>query len=60
MPLEILTENPKWDFPIYKVLANNDTGQASGNQGGMASCMPVRASQKPIFGIVLATHSIAF
>ena len=33
--LATLLEDPKWDAPFFKVLAMNDTGAASGHQGGM-------------------------
>jgi len=35
MTLRCLITSPEWDFPIFKVLANNDTGNASGHQGGI-------------------------
>jgi putative restriction endonuclease len=33
--LECLRVSVEWDFPIFKVLANNDTGCALGHQGGI-------------------------
>jgi putative restriction endonuclease len=33
--LECLRVSEEWDFPIFKVLANNDTGCAPGHQGGI-------------------------
>ncbi len=35
MPLICLLPSTDWDFPIFKVLANNDTGAAAGHQGGV-------------------------
>ncbi len=35
MSLHNLINDPEWDCPIYKKLAHNDTGRASGHQGGM-------------------------
>lgn len=35
MTLRCLIASPEWDFPIFKVLANNDTGTAKGHQGGV-------------------------
>ena len=35
MTLHCLTLSPEWDFPVFKELANNDTGAASGNQAGV-------------------------
>lgn len=35
MTLMALTSSPDWDLPFFKVLANNDTGAASGHQGGI-------------------------
>lgn len=35
MALMALTSSPDWDLPFFKVLANNDTGAASGHQGGI-------------------------
>jgi putative restriction endonuclease len=32
---EYVRESDHWDFPIFKVLANNDTGAAPGHQGGI-------------------------
>jgi putative restriction endonuclease len=35
MALRCLTTSLEWDFPIFKVLASNDTGSARGHQGGV-------------------------
>ena len=35
MSVSHLLEEEDWDAPFFKVLANNDTGQAAGHQGGM-------------------------
>lgn len=35
MTLMALISSPDWDLPFFKVLANNDTGAASGHQGGI-------------------------
>lgn len=35
MALFALIEDPDWDFPFFKVLANNDTGAARGHQAGI-------------------------
>ena len=35
MPLICLVASTDWDFPIFKILANNDTGAAAGHQGGV-------------------------
>lgn len=35
MTLICLTPQPEWDAPIFKILANNDTGNAPGHQGGI-------------------------
>ena len=35
MPLNCLIPSPDWDNAIFKVLANNDTGNAKGHQGGI-------------------------
>jgi len=35
MSLNCLRRTPEWDSPIFKVLANNDTGNARGHQGGI-------------------------
>jgi len=40
--LNCLNASPDWDFPIYKVLANNDTGAARGHQGGIVIPKDIR------------------
>lgn len=35
MALNCLNTSIEWDLPIFKVLANNDTGSAPGHQGGI-------------------------
>jgi hypothetical protein len=35
MALNCLDKSPEWGSPIFKVLANNDTGSAPGHQGGV-------------------------
>jgi putative restriction endonuclease len=42
MALIALTSSPDWDLPFFKVLANNDTGAASGHQGGIVIPMELR------------------
>ena len=34
MTLHCLAASPEWDSPLFKTLAHNDTGAASGNQAG--------------------------
>lgn len=35
MTLDCLNGSPAWNWPAFKVLANNDTGSAPGHQGGI-------------------------
>lgn len=35
MSLIKFLQDPKWDSPFFKILANNDTAHASGHQGGV-------------------------
>ena len=35
MSLQSILADPAWDAPFFKLLANNDTGAASGHQGGV-------------------------
>jgi putative restriction endonuclease len=42
MALIALTPSSDWDLPFFKVLANNDTGAASGHQGGIVIPMELR------------------
>jgi putative restriction endonuclease len=35
MKLERMLSDAEWDAPFFKVLAHNDTGRATGHQGGM-------------------------
>ena len=35
MALNCLDKSSEWGSPIFKVLANNDTGSAPGHQGGV-------------------------
>jgi putative restriction endonuclease len=39
MTLHCLVTSSEWDSPFFKILANNDTGAASGNQAGFV--MPI-------------------
>lgn len=43
MTLRCLLKTPEWDFPFFKVLANNDTGNARGHQGGIVIPKDLRA-----------------
>lgn len=45
MTLRCLAPSPDWDFPVFKELATNDTGAASGNQAGVL--IPI--SLRPFF-----------
>ncbi|MGA7749948.1 MAG: HNH endonuclease [Gallionella sp.] len=42
MTLIALISSTDWDLPFFKVLANNDTGAASGHQGGIVIPMELR------------------
>lgn len=54
MALIALAPSTDWDLPFFKVLANNDTGAASGHQGGIVIPMDLR----PFFpGLSGATSS---
>lgn len=54
MALMALTLSPDWDLPFFKVLANNDTGAASGHQGGIV----IPKDLRPFFpGLSGATSS---
>lgn len=48
MALRCLATSPEWDFPIFKVLANNDTGSSKGHQGGVV----VPKELRPFFPIL--------
>jgi putative restriction endonuclease len=37
-----LIDDPAWDAPFFKRLANNDTGNAPGHQGGIVVPMELR------------------
>ncbi len=43
MTLHYLTPSHEWDSPIFKVLANNDTGSAKGHQGGVVIPKEIRS-----------------
>ena len=43
MALTALTEDADWDFPFFKVLANNDTGAARGHQAGIVIPIDLRS-----------------
>ncbi len=42
MTLRCLVTSPEWDSPFFKILANNDTGAASGNQAGFVIPIELR------------------
>ncbi|WP_211116152.1 HNH endonuclease [Methylophaga sp. SB9B] len=48
-----LFSSPDWDFPIYKVLADNDTGNSLGHQGGVL----IPKDLRPFFPGLLGTTS---
>lgn len=52
MALRCLTDSADWDFPIFKVLANNDTGNARGHQGGVVIPKDLRQFFPVLFGTV--------
>lgn len=55
MPLMCLIPSFEWDSAIFKKLANNDTGAASGNQAGVVIPIPLR----PYFpGLLNSTSSL--
>ena len=55
MALRCLEPSSEWDFPFFKVLANNDTGAASGNQAGVVIPIPLRPFFPGLSGPVSAT-----
>lgn len=55
MALRCLIASPEWDYPIFKVLANNDTGSASGHQGGVVIPKDLRPFFPGLTGSVSAT-----
>lgn len=54
MALRCLITSPEWDFPIFKVLANNDTGNAKGHQGGVVVPKDLRPFFPGLTGAVSA------
>ena len=58
-----------WDHPFFKVLAKNDTGQASGHQSGLVVPIPIQqylpiipgepCKEKPSIAIPLTAHLYA-
>ena len=55
MALICLTTSGDWDSPIFKVLANNDTGNARGHQGGVV----IPKDLRPFFPGLAGTTSAA-
>jgi len=55
MALYCLNHSPEWDFPFFKVLANNDTSSARGHQGGIV----VPIALRPFFPGLTGTVSKA-
>jgi putative restriction endonuclease len=56
MALIALTPTTDWDFPIFKVLANNDTGNAPGHQGGIVIPKDLRNFFPGLIGTVSSTQ----
>jgi putative restriction endonuclease len=54
MALSCLSTSPEWDFPIFKVLANNDTGNAPGHQGGVVIPQDLRKFFPGLTGAISA------
>lgn len=52
MTLMALTSSPDWDLPFFKVLANNDTGAASGHQGGVVIPKVLRPFFPGLSGVI--------
>ena len=49
--ISALLANPEWDAPFFKVMANNDTGAASGHQGGAVIPKDLRQYFPSLVGI---------
>lgn len=56
MALSCLSTSPEWDFPIFKVLANNDTGNAPGHQGGVVIPQDLRKFFPGLTGAISAVN----
>lgn len=56
MALRCFIPSPEWDFPFFKVLANNDTGAASGKQAGVVIPIELRRFFPGLSGPVSATN----
>lgn len=56
MLLRCLVHSPEWDFPVFKVLANNDTGNAAGHQGGVVIPKELRIFFPGLTGTVSAAN----
>lgn len=54
MALHCLVPSSDWDFPIFKVLASNDTGTARGHQGGVVIPKELRLFFPGLSGTVSA------
>jgi signal transduction histidine kinase len=55
MPSKSRTEHLNWERPIFKVLANNDTGNAPGHQGGIVVPAALRRYFPPLSNSTSAT-----
>jgi len=64
--LKQFLDNPDWDAPFFKRLANNDTGASSGHQGGTAipkdiqPFFPLLASQQATATKPTVEHNLSF
>jgi len=56
MALSCLSSSHEWDFPIFKVLANNDTGSAPGHQGGVVIPQDLRKFFPGLTGVTSAAN----
>lgn len=56
MALRCLIKSLEWDFPFFKVLANNDTGSAKGHQGGVVVPKDLRPFFPGLTGSVSAAN----
>lgn len=56
MLLRCLVHSPEWDFPVFKVLASNDTGNATGHQGGVVIPKDLRIFFPGLTGTVSAAN----
>jgi len=56
MTLDALIKNKDWTQPVFKILANNDTGNAPGHQGGIVIPAALRYIFPPLNNSTSATR----